>query len=225
MASDEKVKETVTTKKRGRPKGSTNKTSSGKKKKKCKPRGGNSPVIGNNGLMLEKGDNAKIMGIQIELLNMPDIDMDDVGAVGQRLSDYFALYTERDMKPTVAGMAIALNGHNRQWLYAAAHDLPTGSSGYKAALRPEVSDLIKRAYFLLENMWETYMNSGKINPAAGIFLGKNNYAYQDTVEHVLTPNTNQEDQYSADDIRSRYSDSSSPTLIETSSDSGSDSDE
>lgn len=48
------------------------------------------------------------------------------------------------------------------------------------------------------------MNSGKVNPVAGIFLGKNNYGYQDKTEYVLTPNTNQDDNYSADDIRQRY---------------------
>ena len=91
-----KVKETVSGKKK-----------TPAKKPKGKPRGGNSPVIGNNGLMLEEGDNAKFMGVQIALLNMPDIDMDNVSEVQQRLSDYFELYTSRDMKPTVAGMAEA----------------------------------------------------------------------------------------------------------------------
>ena len=48
------------------------------------------------------------------------------------------------------------------------------------------------------------MNSGKINPVAGIFLGKNNYGYQDKTEYVLTPNTNTDNDYSADEIRERY---------------------
>jgi hypothetical protein len=173
-------------------------------KKKGKPRGGNSPVIGNNGLMLEEGDNAKFMGVQIALLNMPDIDMDNVSEVQQRLSDYFELYTSRDMKPTVAGMAVALNGHSRQWLRAVVIDGTTGGSGYKAALRPEVANLIKKAYFMLENLWETYMSSGKVNPVAGIFLGKNNYGYQDKTEYVLTPNQQNDNDYDADEIRDRY---------------------
>ena len=189
----EKDKETVSSKKK-----------TPAKKPKGKPRGGNSPVIGNNGLMLEEGDNAKFMGVQIALLNMPDIDMDNVEEVRQRLSDYFALYTNADMKPTVAGMAAALNGHNRQWIRAVATDGTTGGSGYKAALRPEVATVIKKAYFLLENLWETYMNSGKVNPVAGIFLGKNNYGYQDKTEYVLTPNQQSDNDYDADEIRERY---------------------
>ena len=106
---------------------------------KKKPRGGNSPVIGDNGLMLEKGDNAKIMSINIALFNMQDIDMTNAQAVTDRLGKYFALYEQADLKPTVAGMAIALNGMSRQTLTAIAHDRVTGSTGYKSALPPEVT--------------------------------------------------------------------------------------
>lgn len=56
----------------------------------------------------------------------------------------------------------------------------------------------------MENLWETYMVNGKINPVSGIFLGKNNYGYQDKTEYVLTPNAGQDDDYSAEDIRKRY---------------------
>lgn len=182
---------------------------------KKKPRGGNSPVIGDNGLMLEKGDNAKIMSINIALFNMQDIDMTDAQAVMGRLGEYFALYEQADLKPTVAGMAIALNGMSRQTLTAIAHDRVTGSTGYKSALPPEVTATIKKAYKMMENMWETYMNSGKINPVSGIFLGKNNYGYQDKTEYVLTPNTQNDSDYDAEDIRQRY-------LIDSDSDSQSD---
>lgn len=182
---------------------------------KKKPRGGNSPVIGDNGLMLEKGDNAKIMSINIALFNMQDIDMTDAQAVTGRLGEYFALYEQADLKPTVAGMAIALNGMSRQTLTAIAHDRVTGSTGYKSALPPEVTATVKKAYKMMENMWETYMNSGKINPVSGIFLGKNNYGYQDKTEYVLTPNTQNDSDYDAEDIRQRY-------LIDSDSDSQSD---
>lgn len=182
---------------------------------KKKPRGGNSPVIGDNGLMLEKGDNAKIMSINIALFNMQDIDMTDAQAVTDRLGEYFALYEQADLKPTVAGMAIALNGMSRQTLTAIAHDRVTGSTGYKSALPPEVTATIKKAYKMMENMWETYMNSGKINPVSGIFLGKNNYGYQDKTEYVLTPNQQNDSDYDAEDIRQRY-------LIDSDSDSQSD---
>lgn len=173
-------------------------------KKKGRPRGGNSPVIGNNGLNLDTGDNTKYMTVNMALFNMPDIDMNNVEEVQQRLTDYFALYTEADMKPTVAGMALALNGMSRRTLWAIVNDQPTGGAGYKTALPPEVASSIKKAYKIMENLWETYMNSGKVNPVAGIFLGKNNYGYQDKTEYVLTPNQQNDNDYSPDEIRQRY---------------------
>lgn len=173
-------------------------------KKKGKPRGGNNWLKPENMLSLEDGDNTKFMTVQMALLNLPDIDMENPEEVQNRLNEYFALYAQYDMKPTVAGMAIALNGHNRQWLYAVTHDVASGGAGYKIALPPNVAVLIKKAYFLLENLWESYMNSGKVNPVAGIFLGKNNYGYQDKTEYVLTPNQQSDNDYSADEIRERY---------------------
>lgn len=173
-------------------------------KKKGKPRGGNNWLKPENMLSLEEGDNTRFMTVQMALLNMTEIDMESEVEVQERLNEYFALYARYDMKPTVAGMAIALNGMSRQTLRAIAKDLPTGSAGYKTALPQGVATLIKKAYFLLENLWETYMNSGKVNPVAGIFLGKNNYGYQDKTEYVLTPNQQSDNDYSADEIRERY---------------------
>ena len=186
-----------------------------KLKKKGKPRGGNSPVIGMNGYDLEPGDNSKFLMVQMELFNMPNINIENVEEVQQRLSDYFALYARNDMKPTVAGMALALNGHSRQWLWAVCNGQQLGGRGNESTLPPEVTNAIKKARFLLENLWESYMNSGKVNPVAGIFLGKNNFGYQDKTEYVLTPNTNQDSDYSAEDIRARYINSAEPKRLST----------
>lgn len=187
---------------------------------KKKSRGGNSPVIGDNGLMLQEGDNTKILKVNMALMEMPEIDLDDADAVRDRLIEYFGLYAQADMKPTVVGMAIALNGHSRQWLWAVARDGAINGRGDTVRLRPEVSNVIKKAYFMMENQWETYMNSGKINPVSGIFLGKNNYGYQDKTEHVLTPNSQQDSDYDADSIRKRYLIDSANDSDEDGSDSG-----
>jgi hypothetical protein len=57
---------------------------------------------------------------------------------------------------------------------------------YRAGTHQQV---ILEAYDLLEELWENYMQNGKINPVAGIFLGKNNFGYADKQEYVVTPNT------------------------------------
>lgn len=162
-----------------------------------------SPVIGMNGYNLEEGDNNKFLQLSIELFNMPDIDKYELDQVNQRLSEYFALYAKYDMKPTVAGMASAL-GMNRRTLLAIVNDYATGSTGYKSALPKAVTQTIKKAYDLLETMWENYMSAGKLNPVTGIFLAKNNYGYQDKTEWVVTPNSNTDEEYSVEEIRKRY---------------------
>ncbi len=163
---------------------------------------GRSPVIGENGLLTEPGDNAKYLTVNLALMKLDAINLRDEAAVSERLQYYFELYAAHDMKPTVAGMALAL-GMNRRTLWAITHDAPLGGRGNYSTLPAGVTDTIKKAYFILENLWEMYMNSGKINPVSGIFLGKNNFGYQDKSEYVLTPNTSTDD-YDVEDIRKRY---------------------
>lgn len=170
---------------------------------KKKPRGGNSPVIGMNGYDLEPGDNTKFLQLNMELFNMEKIDMHDEEAVTERLNEYFALYAKHDVKPTVAGMAMAL-GWSRQQLWAVTHDQPLGGRGNYCTLPQSVTDVIKKAYFLLENLWENYATNGKINPVTAIFLAKNNFGYQDKTEYVVTPNVQQDNDYDPDSIRQRY---------------------
>lgn len=169
---------------------------------KKKPRGGNSPVIGNNGLMVNPGDNTMYLNQSLELMNLPTIDLHDTMAVQERINEFFNIMAKYDTKPTVAGMAMAL-GMDRRTLWAIRNDQPTGGAGYKSALPPEVANLIKKSYLLMENLWENYMQNGKINPVSGIFLGKNNFGYQDKTEYVVTPNV-QQDNYDPDSIRQRY---------------------
>ena len=171
-------------------------------KAKGKPRGGNSPMIGENGYLLEEGDNNKFTSMGLWLMNLPKIDVHDPEAVQQRLNDYFGYMASQDAKPTVAGMAMAL-GMDRRRLW----EIKTGAqttNRWIEDLPNEVTDSIKKAYSLMEYLWENYMVNGKINPVTGIFLGKNNFGYQDKQEMVLTPNTQNESDFSEDDLRKRY---------------------
>lgn len=188
---------------------------------KKKPRGGNSPVIGMNGYDLEPGDNTKYLTLNIELFNLEKIDLHDEEVVARRLEEYFQIYAKYDTKPTVAGMAMAL-GMNRRTLIAIVNDYATGGAGYKTALPHEVALVIKKAYSLLEVLWENYSSNGKINPVMAIFLAKNNYGYQDKTEYVLTPNSQQDSDYDADSIRKRYLIDSASDSDEDGNDSGND---
>ena len=174
---------------------------------KKKPRGKN---IGETlAPITEPGDNQKYINVSMQLFNLPSIDLKNPEQVQARLNEYFKIQYDADLKPTVAGMAMALgidrrrlweirsgNYHTNKWL----EDLPTS-----------VKDSIKKAYDFMENLWENYMQNGKINPVSGIFLGKNNFGYQDKTEYVVTPNVQNDSDYSKEDIMSRYL-TDSPTL-------------
>ena len=170
-------------------------------KAKKKPRG--KPVQESLAPITEPGDNTKYLQVSMKLMALPDIDLKDPNQVAERLAEYFAIQAEADLKPTVAGLGLALNGMDRRRLW----EIRTGNyhtSKELADLPTTTTDLIKRAYKLMENLWENYMQNGKINPVSGIFLGKNNFGYQDKTEYVVTPNTHNDSDYSADDIRKRY---------------------
>lgn len=181
--------------------------------KKKKPRGLSKEMADGKWLQTDPGDNTRIVTTNLRFFDMPKVDLHDPEAVKNRLCEYFTIYGEADMKPTVAGMALAL-GVDRRRLW----EIKTGSAvgGHSQLQLPaETLDLIKKAYEILETSMEAYANSGKINPVMAIFMMKNHFGYQDKVEHVLTPNQQNATDYDADEIRKRYLTDSSDSIDST----------
>lgn len=127
---------------------------------------------------VQPGDNSKYLAHSMAVMNMPEINIADINQVEQRIGEYMTLCVQNDMKPTVMGFCNSL-GISRMTLL----DWRRGT--YREETHQAV---IIKAYGLLEELWESYMQNGKINPVSGIFLGKNNFGYQDKQEYVLTPN-------------------------------------
>jgi hypothetical protein len=154
----------------------------------------NSPVIGNNGMLTEPGDNSRFIRHALATYNLPPIDISDAKQVEERILWYFNHCFESDMKPTVKGLCNAV-GIGRD-------TLRTWANGeYRASTH---SNMIKKAYDFIEELWEDYMLNGKINPVAGIFLAKNNFGYRDSQEVVLTPNGQRLSDSDYQDIADRY---------------------
>ena len=182
-------------------------------KQKRKPAGMAAALAGDLGQ--EPGDNTRIVQTSMKFFDMPRVDLKNPDAVRERLCEYFKIYGEADLKPTVAGMAMAL-GVDRRRLW----EIKTGTAvgGTTANDLPrETLDLVKKAYEILETTMENYANAGKINPVMAIFMMKNHFGYQDKTEYVLTPNQKQDSDYDAEDIRKRYL--SDSTTIDSESDS------
>lgn len=142
-----------------------------------------SPVVGDNGIMAQDGDNAKFLNQALEISQLPPLDLTDDEAVEKRVIDYFSICAKWDVKPAVSGLAMAL-GMDRRRLWEVKADV----EGRNLKLSPRARDAIKKGYNFLENLWENYMLNYKIHPTAGIFLGKNNFGYKDEQTYNLVPN-------------------------------------
>lgn len=126
---------------------------------------------------VEQGDNAKFLTHALTIRNQPPIDLANPVEVERRIDWYFALCIQDDMKPTVKGFCNALRiAKSTLWNWKMGN--------FRAGTHEEI---IVRAYDILEALWEDYMQNGKINPMAGVFLGVNNFGYKDVKQVNLTP--------------------------------------
>lgn len=136
----------------------------------------NRPDLANFGQEnVEAGDNARYIRHAMAALDLESIDISDAEQVKGRIKWYFDHCAENDMKPTVTGLSNALGiDKGTLWRWKEGH-VRSATHG----------DLIKKTYGVLEELWEDYMQNGKINPVSGIFLGKNHFGYQDKTDVVV----------------------------------------
>lgn len=125
----------------------------------------------------EPGDNSRYLRYAMASLDLPPIDISDPAQVAQRINDYFTFCIENDRKPNKIGLA--------NWLGV---DATTVNSWEREEYRSLThSPVIKKAVSILHELWADYMQNGKVNPASGIFLGKNMFGYKDVQDVTLTP--------------------------------------
>lgn len=144
------------------------------------------------------GDNKKYLSHNMEMFNWKKPNMRDETQVIQRVEDYFNLCAKNDMKPSVAGLALAFDV-DRVSIYNWTH----GGDGTKQ-LSPASLNVLKKAYKILNAQMEDYMANGKINPVAGIFLMKNNMGYKDQQDVVVSANQQLEEQASPEELQKKY---------------------
>ena len=146
----------------------------------------------------EPGDNRKYILHSLRLADLGKVDLTSTEEVAQRITTYFEICAEDDMKPSVAGLALALD-IDRTYLW----EIRAGRKGKN----PEVANALKRAMKILDLQMVDYMQNGKINPVSGIFLMKNNFGYADKQEVILTPNSPLGDTKDTKELEERYLDS------------------
>ena len=170
----------TTKKKTGRPKGTTDKTPRKKRTDRT--------------VAVNPDENSNMISYALALMNLPKIDYNNHNQLKQRIEDYFNLSSAYGYKPAVASLASALRIDRAtlfNWLNGKTETIKN----------KECFDTLKAAYDSINMLYEVYMNTGKINPVAGIFLMKNNMGYKDTTDYIVS--TNQENNISLPDIANR----------------------
>lgn len=140
------------------------------------------------------GDNSKYLNHNIQVASLPSIDTTNPKEVEKRIFEYFQICGENDMKPSMAGMALAI-GVDRATLWSWSVGNTRGDTHY---------DTIKKAVQMLDAQMVDYMQNGKINPVSGIFLMKNNFGYKDQQEVVVKPEAPLGEQKDVDALRNEY---------------------
>lgn len=156
----------------------------------------NRPDLANFGQEgIEAGDNARYIRHAMAAFDLEPIDISDAEQVKARIKWYFEHCGENDMKPTVTGLCNAL-GVDKGTLWRWKEGEVRGATH---------CDLVKRTYAILEELWEDYMQNGKINPVSGIFLGKNHFGYQDKTDIVVSKG-NKDDELPREALEAKYRD-------------------
>jgi hypothetical protein len=140
------------------------------------------------------GDNTKYLTHNLQIASLPSIDASDEKQVEKRIYEYFYICAENDMKPSMAGMALAIGVTRETLWHWSTGDTRSGTH----------FNLIKKAIQMLDSQMVDYMQNGKINPVAGIFLMKNSFGYKDQQEVVVKPEAPLGEKRDVDALREQY---------------------
>lgn len=133
-------------------------------------------IAGN--VKLSKSENAWYTMHSMQLMQLKPIDVRlcEAKTLEERCYKYFEMCIEDQMKPSFAGFALALN--------TARTTLLNYINGV-VTIPSDNLEVLRRFNGVLNALMEDYMQNGKINPVAGIFLLKNNANYKDQQEFVV----------------------------------------
>lgn len=180
------------------------------KRGRGRPKGTGGNKRPDSGANVSSSENRKYIMHDLAMWDWVRPDMTNPKAVDDRIKEYLKLCVEDDMKPSVAGLALAF-GISRKTLWKWINGI---ESNFVAS---ECRDALKKIYLLLNSQMENYMQNGNINPVAGIFLMKNNMGYEDKQEMVVSPTQPLGDQVSPEQLQQKYLDDvSSNSVIEVS---------
>ena len=175
---------------------------------KPKRRGGNHhPIQSRAGLIQTEEDRQFVSTLLHEVLieyKQTKVRSDE--ELQNRLNDYFQRCADTGQIPTVEELCMS-TGYSGAMIW----DI---EAGRKKGFSSETADIIKKAKEFIKTFDAKLVVTGKMNFLAYCFRAKNYYGMSDKNEYVITPNTQSESDYSAEDIARRYG-TDSGNVIET----------
>lgn len=198
------------TKGRGRPKGSKDKVPRDMSSKPWEKSPMYDPEIGTD---IEVGEDGKGKGKSarernIELINelyfLTKIDISSVDMLSRRIAEYLNLCKAFGAVTNVTSLAFAI-GIDRRRLWEIVTDSPS-THRIVNELPGECRDTLKKAYRMAEMAIEMNAQSGATNPVFGMFQLKNNHAWRDQQDIVLTPGNPLGEITDPEALRQRYLD-------------------
>lgn len=175
-------------------------------KPKMKNRGA-PPIQSRAGLIQTEDDRkfvAKLLGEVLAEYTRPRVKNDE--ELQNRLNEYFEHCAVTGQVPTVEEMMLS-TGYSYWYMY----DIEVGR---KKGFSPETAHILKKAKSFLMTFDAKLAVSGKMNFLSYCFRAKNYYGLVDKQEHVITPTTGEEQEYSREDIMKRYI-LDAPNTVET----------
>ena len=124
---------------------------------------------------------------RVEAIKKPSVQFPNT--IVEACDEYFALCEKDGVKPSVAGLGLAL-GVSRSTLL----------SWVRGEVSTESSDVLQHYFNIIEVFDETALKDNRVNALAGVFGMKNNYDYKDQVEHKIVD----EREISNEEIEMRY---------------------
>lgn len=166
-------------------------------KKPARGRGGKGNFPNSKVAIVTDEDKALVSKLLTEVLveyHQPKVKSDE--ELAERLNDYFVRCAQTGQIPTVEEMCMT-TGYSQSTCW----DWETGrNKGFSNS----TSEIIKKAKEMLKTFDAKLVISGKLNFLAYCFRAKNYYGMVDKQEMVLTPNTRNDSDYDAEDIKKRY---------------------
>lgn len=137
---------------------------------------------------------SRLLGEVLHEYKQPKVKSDE--ELQNRLNEYFQRCAETGQIPTVEEMSMC-TGYSQATVW-------DWEMGRNAGFSNSTSEIIKKAKGFLKTFDAKLVISGKMNFLAYCFRAKNYYGMSDKNEYVITASTQDENDFSAEDIAKRY---------------------